>query len=203
MLQINSIPRYIAAREHKPSHFGFLALRRFICAFVATYFSLLMFDANAQSLTGVQSRKIHTLGSATFDLPIATGLGILGPITFESRHVGTGHLLVFQFNSPIMQAGSVTVVDTNAAAIGMANTALNMNNANEVLVTLSGIPDNKRVTVTLDNVNGVSNPFVVSLGFRLGDTNNSGTITGTDVSSVKARAGQAVNSTSEIGRAHV
>ena len=196
MLQTISIPHSVASIDRASSRSRTFAMLHCLYLLAALCFSLSMFDVGAQSLTGVQSRKIHTLGSATFDLPIATGIGILGPITFESRHVGTGHVLAFQFNSPIMLAGSATVVDTNAAAIGMANTALNMNNANEVLVTLSGIPDNKRVTVTLDNVNGVSNPFVVSLGFRLGDTNNSGTITGTDVSSVKARAGQAVNSTS-------
>ena len=57
------------------------------------------------------------------------------------------------------------------------------------------MPDNKRVNISLTNVNGVGLKFSASLGFRLADTNNSGTVTAVDVSSVKARSGQSATTT--------
>ena len=62
---------------------------------------------------------------------------------------------------------------------------------NDVVVTLTNIADNKRVTVTLTNVNGVVTPFSASLGFLVGDVNNTRSVNSSDISSVKARSGQA------------
>ena len=74
-----------------------------------------------------------------------------------------------------------------SAAVGSAS----VNNVgNDVVVTMTGIPDNKRVTVTLTNVNGVATTFPVSLGFLVGDVNNTRSVTASDVSGVKARSGQ-------------
>lgn len=150
-------------------------------------------DLFAQSLTAVQSRKLHPIPAATFDLPIDTTAAIGGAVTFESRAIGAGHSIVFQFDIAITQAGTAASIDDTAAPIGAANAAINPANSNEVIVTLTGIPDNKRVTVSLDGVNGNANHFAVSVGFRVGDSDNTGTLTLADVTRMKARSGQTVN----------
>src|SRR6185295_6122182 len=91
--------------------------------------------ASAQNLTGVQSRKTHTLGNSVFDLPIDLNPSITGAITFEPRVIGSGHMIVFQFDTAIAQPGTPTAVDANGMPIGTANAALNPGNANEVIVT--------------------------------------------------------------------
>ena len=135
------------------------------------------------------------LGNGTFDLPIDRNATISGAVTFESRDNGAGHRIVFQFDTAITQPGSATAVDAAAVAVGSASAAVNPGNSNEVIVTLTGVPDRKRVTVALDNINGNINHFPVSIGFRLGDTDNSGSVTAADVSRVKARSGQAADNT--------
>ena len=59
-----------------------------------------------------------------------------------------------------------------------------------VQVTLAGLADNKRVTVSLVGVNGDSSFNAnVSLGFLIGDVNNSRSVNSSDISAVKAQAG--------------
>jgi RHS repeat-associated protein len=62
-------------------------------------------------------------------------------------------------------------------------------------VTLTGVPDNKRVTVHLSNVNGAGVDVFASLGFLVGDVNNSRSVTATDILQVKGRSGQVTNAT--------
>ncbi len=59
---------------------------------------------------------------------------------------------------------------------------------------LSGVPDRKRVTVTVNDVNN-SRDVAVSLGFLVGDGNGSGRITAADILVTKLRQGQSTNST--------
>lgn len=133
------------------------------------------------ALLSVQSRKIH--GSAgTFDLPIDIAQPLGGLITVEPRTIGTGHTIVFQFNGPVSASGTASV-----APVGYA---MMSSSGNEVLVTLTNVPDNQRGTVTLVNVNGSVNPPPVSLGFLVGDVNNSRSVNSSDISGVKARSGQ-------------
>ncbi|MBL0122657.1 MAG: hypothetical protein IPP88_07950 [Betaproteobacteria bacterium] len=63
---------------------------------------------------------------------------------------------------------------------------------NDVAVTLTGVADRKRVTVLLPSVNGLVD-VSASMGFLIGDVNNSQSISPTDISQVKAHAGQAVD----------
>lgn len=142
----------------------------------------------ALALVSVVSRKVH--GTAgTFSLPLVTGVPITGAVTVESRFIGTGHVIAFQFNGAITSAGTVTAVDGASGAV--ANTVTFA--GNEVIVTLTGVLDRTRVTVTLANVNGTGAgiTFPVSLGFLAGDQNGSYFVDGGDIGTIRARSGQA------------
>lgn len=140
------------------------------------------------ALTGVQSRKNHG-AAGTFDLPIDTKL-TAPAITVESRTIGPGHQIVFQFDGVITSVG-------NASAVDSANNPLTATptlSETEVTVTLTGVADNKRVTVTLTGVND-SLTTVATVGFLVGDTDGSRILDASDLSGVKVRSGQVTNST--------
>ena len=138
------------------------------------------------ALAGVVSSKTHG-AAGNFSLVINTAALIGGLVDVEPRTIGSGHTLVFTFNNPIAAAGSVSVTDSANAMVGAATS---IGSGNDVVVTLTGVPDNNRVTVTLTNVNGVVTPFTASLGFLVGDVNNTRSVNSSDISGVKARSGQ-------------
>jgi len=154
---------------------------------LAILISFIAMAAQAQSLVGAQSRKVHAPGNVDYDLAIDINQPIAGQVTFEPRPIGSGHAIVFQFDGPISQAGTAS-----AAPTGSASAQINPGNNSEVIVSLTGVADNTRVTVTLSGVNGGANAFAVSLGFRVGDFNHTGTVTAADVSSARIRTGQTV-----------
>ena len=123
--------------------------------------------------------------AGTFDLPVDVA-PIAGAVTVEPRVIGSGHTMVFQFNGAVSTPGSVSV-----SPVGVAGTPTV--SGNEVVVTLTGIADNTRVTVTLINVNGSINPPPVSIGYLVGDVNNTRSVSAADISGVKARSGQTVS----------
>ena len=142
------------------------------------------------ALSAVKSRKTHGV-AGVFDLPLDTTQAIGALVTVESRAVGAGHLIVFQFTSPVATTGTATAVNSSGNPVGIGSvTRL----GNEVLVALAGTADNSRAKITLNGTNGTVNSSV-SLGFLLGDGNNSRSVDATDLSSVKARSGQATDLT--------
>ena len=142
------------------------------------------------TLSAVKSRKTHG-AAGTFDLVLDTTPLIAGAVSVESRTIGGGHLIVFQFTAPVSATGTANAVGSNAMPIG--TTAVSSLN-NEVSVTLNGIPDNSRVTISLTGVNGTDN-VSASIGFLIGDVNNTRSVNSSDISSVKARSGQTTNAT--------
>ena len=128
-------------------------------------------------LLAVVSRKNH--GTAgIFDLPILVG----GPESVEPRVIGSGHQIVFRFDTPINSTDSPIATSGPATA--------QINGTTEVVVTLTGVNDAQRVTITLPNVNASGVGASVSLGFLVGDVNQSRVVNAADASAVKARAGQ-------------
>ena len=131
-------------------------------------------------LIAVVSRKTH--GSAgTFNLPIDHRMPIGGAVSVEPRVIGDGHLIVFQFDLAIIATGNVAAT-SGAAAAQFAG--------NEVIVTLTGVNDRERVTISLTNVNGAGVNASASMGFLVGDVNHSRGVDIVDAKAVRARAGQ-------------
>jgi hypothetical protein len=144
-------------------------------------FVVATFNLIPPTLNAVQSRKTH--GSAgTFDLLI-TAQAITGPVTVEPRAIGAGHLVVFQFDRAITSVGTVTCVDSNSVTCSAGAQA----NGSEVRVTITGLADNRRVTVSLTDVNVAGANFSSSLGFSTGDNDSSRNVTASDILRAKGR----------------
>ncbi|MEQ1517632.1 MAG: fibronectin type III domain-containing protein, partial [Usitatibacteraceae bacterium] len=142
------------------------------------------------SLVGVVSRKTHG-ATGDYDVVVNANLAITEPVTTEPRAIGAGHTLVFQFSGPVTVAGSVAAVDASAVPIGAVSAVAV---GNDVVVTLTGIPDNKRLTVLLTNVNAIGLDASASIGFLVGDVNGTASVNSSDISGVKARSGQTTTS---------
>ena len=164
--------------------FGRLA---FLGAFLAFTFASLA--ADALTLTAVQSRKVH--GAASYDIPIDTTQTIGGAVTVESRAIGSGHQIVFQFDAPVTAVGVPSAVDETGAPVATSTPLIA---GNDVVVTLANVADNKRVKVVLPSVNG-GNDAIVAIGFLVGDVNNSRVVSANDLQQMKAISGQVVDAT--------
>ena len=147
-------------------------------------------DPVPPALLAVQSHKMH--GAAPFNVPVDRTQPIDGAISIEPRLIGSGHLIVFQFNVAITNPGDVAVTDAASQTIGYATSAAS---GNDVQVTLTDIPDNRRVTITLTNINGSSLGGAASIGFLVGDLNASYSVNASDISGVKAQLNQAATAT--------
>ena len=138
------------------------------------------------ALVGAVLRKTHG-ATGDFEVPVDISvMAISGPVTVEPRTIGSGHSVVLHFNNTISATGTLAVVDSASATVG-ASVA---QSGNDVLVTIPALPDNTRITITLTGVNGSFNPPPVSIGFLVGDVNNTRTVNSSDISGVKARSGQ-------------
>ena len=140
------------------------------------------------ALISVKSRKTHA-AAGNFDLTVDTTKAIGGLVTVEPRQIGTGHKIVFTFNDIITATGTAACVDAASAPVGSVSAAAV---GSTVEVTLTGVPDAKRVTVSLTNVNGTYNTSA-SLGFLLGDVNNNYKVTSSDILMITGRVGQALS----------
>ena len=136
------------------------------------------------TLLSVVSRKLH--GAVPFEITIANTVPINGLITVEPRTIGAGHTIVFRFDNTVTSVAAVTAMDAMAAAVGNAAVT---SAGSEATVTLTNVPDNKRLTVTLTGINGAGTASA-SMGFLVGDVNNTRSVNASDISGVKARLGQ-------------
>ena len=140
--------------------------------------------ANAQNLTSVVSRKTHSI-VGTYDLKVNLAQPIAGNVTIDPRAIGSGHVIVFQFDSAAVAPAGIDALDPQGIPIGAATAATL---GSEVAVTLTGIPDNSRVKVSLKD--GSATVYAsASIGFLVGDFNNDTLVNSNDVTAVKARSG--------------
>jgi hypothetical protein len=140
------------------------------------------------AVTGVVSRKTHG-AFGTWDIAIDNSQPIAGAVSVDPRAIGAGHKIVFSFNDNVAAAGTAACVDAANAPVGSASAVAV---GTTVEVTLTGVPDNKRVTVSLSGVNGGTN-VGASMGFLVGDVNGNRSVTSADILAVKGRDGQNVN----------
>jgi len=148
--------------------------------------------AEAQSLIAAYSRKVHAAaGSHDIQIDLSQPIST-GALTVEPRAIGNGHVIIFRFDGAISVAGNAAAFDSAGAPIGVAVAAAS---GNDVLVTLTGIMDNSRVRVTLTGVNGAVN-VEAAIGFLIADFNNTRDVNLLDLSAVRLRSGNAVDSAS-------
>jgi hypothetical protein len=162
----------------------FPALRRIALPFAAAVLSIYQLPVSALALIEVQSRKTHG-GTVEFNLHINPVPAIADALTVEPRELGTGHKIVFKFDGPVSTPGTVTINDELYTSVNLYSV-----NAisNEVIVQLPNVADNKRMTISLKNVSGVAGLNAsASIGFLVGDVNQSGAVSASDISAVKAR----------------
>ena len=148
-------------------------------------------SATGPNLLNVKSRKVHP-GLGDVDVDILYAQPLAGQISVEPRTIGAGHVLRFNFDRPIANAGLPSVQDVNLVVIGSVTARAS---GNVAIVTLTGIPDGKRVSVKLTNVDGSGIDAAASIGFMVGDMNNSLGVNASDISAVKSRVGQMLSTT--------
>ncbi|MBL8515078.1 MAG: fibronectin type III domain-containing protein, partial [Betaproteobacteria bacterium] len=150
--------------------------------------------SSALNLAKVESKKAHGALGDLF-LPIDTAIGaITGNVTVEPRTIGSGHHIVFTFDGTVGTAGTVSVVNGSSMNVGSPTVAIS---GSTLTVTLTAIPDNSRVAITLSGVNGASSAFA-AIGFLIGDVNSDRKTNATDVSAMKTRTGATVNSSNFV-----
>jgi len=144
------------------------------------------------SLVGVESRKQHG-AAGNFPLPILANPAL----TIEPRMAGGGHTIAFVFDRPVAAFGVQTAMDQTGQIVPLQ---LATGASNEIVLVLSSVSDQSRVSLTVAGVNGALDVSAV-LGFLLGDVSDSRRVTAGDISAVKARRGQptdAVNFRSDV-----
>ena len=143
------------------------------------------------SLLSVVSRKTH--GTAgPLDIIIDRTKSISQAYTVEPRAVGTGHKLIFTFNSTLSSAGTITLLNaSNQPLTGIGVTSSFAGSA--LTLNLTNVPDAQRMTIQLANLNG-SGSASVAMGFLVGDVTNSRMVTAADIATVKSRSSQMATS---------
>ena len=140
------------------------------------------------NLLSVLSRKFH--GAVPFSVAIDRLAPLNGNITVEPRAIGSGHTLIFHFDSAVTSVtAAATALDSVLASAGTA-TAQAVNG--DVVVILTNVADNKRLTITVNGLNGGAGSAQASLGFLIGDVSNTRAVNAADISAVKANAGSPV-----------
>ncbi len=140
-------------------------------------------------LSSVVSRKTHG-AFGDFDIVLDTTQGIAGAVTVEPRMIGAGHRIVFQFDRAVESVSSAFVQVGPGGNFDPVTTSIS---GSTVTVTLTGIADVSRVNISLSGVNGTL-AASASVGFLVGDVNNSRSVNASDISGVKARSGEDANS---------
>jgi hypothetical protein len=150
---------------------------------------------NIVPILSVFSAKTHG-GAGEFDIPLPY-TGNAQPAGIECRSPGNNnsHSIVFNFVNPLTSVGGATVT-SGAATIDTANSGINTNNPHEYVVTLTGVANAQRVTVTLNNVadklGNSATSISTTMGVLLGDTTENGLVNSSDISQTQSQSGQPV-----------
>jgi hypothetical protein len=145
-------------------------------------------------LNAVVSRKTHgTAGN--FDIPLPL-IGARGVECRTAGHLPAGatgdHQLVFIFDNELTSVASATVTSHNPgnATGSVVSSMVDPNDRHNYIVNLTNVSNAQYLTVTLNSVvnpNATINVVGPQMGVLLGDTTANGSVTNTDVGSVKAQ----------------
>jgi alpha-tubulin suppressor-like RCC1 family protein len=136
-------------------------------------------------VTSVKSPKVHG-AAGLFEVTIDHTLGIGGAVSVEPRAAAAGeHKLVFTFDMPISAAGTAGCTNASLVPVGSASAVAV---GSTIEVTLSAIPANQRVIVSLSGINGGASASA-ALAFIAGDVHASRSVTSSDILRAKGRAG--------------
>jgi hypothetical protein len=136
-------------------------------------------------LTTVVSRKTHT-GAGAFDIPMPLdGVGV------ESRGLNGDHTLVFTFSNDITSGsasvnGGGTVANTSFSGSTMTVNLSGVPNAQQTVVTVSGVTDNFGQTMP---------DTAVTAAFLTGDVNGDRSVNTGDTLQTRNRSGQGTDTT--------
>lgn len=135
-------------------------------------------------LTGAASEKLHGgLGPFSINLPLTGAPGT------ECRSSGGMHTLVFTFTNEVVSGNAVVTSGTGLA--GSPTFA-----GNTMTVSLSGVADVQKITVTLSNVTDnfaqVLPDTAVNMNVLVGDTTGNKFVDASDVGQTKAQSGMIV-----------
>ena len=138
-------------------------------------------------LTSAVSRKSHGGTPFNINLPLTGEPGV------ECRTGGASqnHTLAFTFNSPVI-GGNAVATSSLGAGNGTVLGSPTFSN-NTMTVNLTGVTDQQKISVTLNNVTGAAGevlPLVsVSMNMLIGDVNGNKSVNATDVSQTKLQSG--------------
>jgi hypothetical protein len=143
-------------------------------------------------LTGVASKMTHgSAGTFDIDLPLTGSSGV------ECRSGGANgdYTLVFTFTNKLTTVGNVTVTSGTGSVNG---SNIDINDAHNCIVNLTGVTNAQVVTVSLTNISDSAGNFspalAGSMGVLLGDANANGAVSNSDVALVKAQVAAPVTS---------
>ena len=143
--------------------------------------------AASPNLASIVSRKAHG-AAGTFDLPLSPVLASPG---VEPRS-GPNHAIAFTFDRAVV-SGTATVIE-GVATVGTIQFA-----GPEMVVNLNGVTNQQYVSVSVSGVNGsdgtTGGAAAVRIGFLLGDVNQNGVVTTSDLGLANAQIAQAVKAT--------
>ena len=134
---------------------------------------------SAPTVSSAVSRKTHG-GDGDFDVPLPI-VPISGAIGIEPRS-GPTYTIVVNFAAPVTVSSTAVTAGTGMASSVVAGST--------VTVSLTGVTDVQRLGVTLNGVSDGSNigNVIIPMGVLNGDTNASGSVSGSDVTQTKAAA---------------
>jgi hypothetical protein len=145
-----------------------------------------LFRPNVLQLASAVSRKSHNGTFFAIDLPLAGEPGV------ECRSGAAGHTLVFTFTRNVV-SGNATVT-TGTGTAGAASFS-----GNTMTVPLTGVTDQQKITVTLNNVTDVSSQVLpataVSMNVLLGDTTANKSVNSSDIAQTKSQSGAPISAT--------
>ncbi len=142
-------------------------------------------------LVSAVSRMTHP-GAGTFDvnLPLAGSPGI------EDRNGSGNFTIVFHLNNTLV-SGTAAVTGHNPGGAGGTVSSVSFSGS-DMIVTLTGVTNAQKLTLTISNVNDTNGTTLVSasvvIGFLLGDTTADGTVNSGDIAQTKSESGNAVTS---------